>query len=656
MYGKALRRSRFVVACVAVAAVSLSVVSGPAAPGAAAKQDDLKVWRPRPVVKMPSTPAVDRKVTSHPAGVKSMAGYAVPATVWPKAASAVVDLTPSSVPDAGATAGGGVHAATLPPVPGTPVSIAAAKPATGSAAASAAKVTVTIVDHPAASRAGATAVVFSVARSDGGTVVAPAHVALDYSGFADAFGGNFADRLKLVALPACALTTPQAAACRTQTPLTFTNDRANHRLLADITVPAAPTAPGGGGQAASTTGSAIVVAATSGTGGANGDYAATPLKDSDTWSGGGNEGSFTYNYPITVPPALGGSAPTVALGYDSASIDGRTSVSNAQGSWVGDGWDYSPGYIERSYKPCSQDGFSTSSDECWGIPNATISFGGRGGELVKDQSTGAWRIAGDDGSRVELLSGASNGNTGDGGQYWRVTTTDGTQYYFGANRLPVSNNQGPATYSAWGMPVFGSGSPAGTACADPTNADPKACRNGWRWNLDFVVDPHNNLTRYTYAREDNYYLRGTGMSPTEYQAGGYLAQIDYGWQVGDLTNAAVHPAANVVFTPAARCISVSPPPASTRRTTPPSWTRRSISTALRTAPWTSTGGQPARTTPRPSSIPNGFRRSPPMCGTAQRTGRWTSTGCRTSSTPSPTPPPTTGRRCGWRASPIPGGR
>jgi len=553
-YTKALWRARCVVACIGIAAMSLSVVPGPAAARAAAKPDTSKVWRPRPVAKMPSIPAVGRKAVSYPAALKPMLGYTVPSTAWPKAASSVVELSPTA---ASAKAGGGAAATALTPVPGTPVSIAAAPTKQLADSAAAAKVTVTVVDHATASRAGASAVALAVARADGGTDTTSAQVALDYAGFADAFGGDFADRLKLVVLPRCALTTPQVPACRTQTPLEFTNDRANRRLLAEVTVPAATIVPGGHGQVGSTEAPAIVVAATSGTGGANGDYAATPLKDSDTWSGGGNEGSFTYSYPITVPAALGGSAPNIALGYDSASIDGRTSVSNAQGSWVGDGWEYSPGYIERSYEPCAKAGFPTSSDECWGIPNATISLGGRGGELVKDDATGAWRIAGDDGSRVESLSGASNGNTGDDGQYWRVTTTDGTQYYFGANRLPGGNGQDPATYSAWGMPVFGPGAPAGTACADPTKDDPSACRTGWRWNLDFIVDPHGNLTRYTYAREDNFYLRATTKTPTEYQAGGYLAQIDYGWQTGDIADAAVHPAANVVFTPAARCISDS---------------------------------------------------------------------------------------------------
>ena len=104
-------------------------------------------------------------------------------------------------------------------------------------------------------------------------------------------------------------------------------------------------------------GSAMVVAATSTAGGAEGSYAATSLKPSGTWAV--QDGDFDYSYPITVPPALGGSAPSVALAYDSQSIDGETSGTNSQASWIGDGWDYSPGFIERSYQPCSQDGISS---------------------------------------------------------------------------------------------------------------------------------------------------------------------------------------------------------------------------------------------------------------------------------------------------------
>ncbi|WP_344664585.1 RHS repeat-associated core domain-containing protein [Catenulispora yoronensis] len=414
--------------------------------------------------------------------------------------------------------------------------------------------TLSVTSHDAAQQAGVAGMIVTAVRADSGAAAAPATVAVDYSSFATAFGGDFADRMALVALPACSLTTPDDPSCRQQTPVPFTNDRQHHKLVATVQIPAAASVSS---KAAS---AALVLAASSTPSGMNGSYTATSLTPSDTWNGAGNEGSFAYTYPITTPASLGGAAPSVALAYNSASVDGRTAASNAQGSWVGDGWDYNPGFIERSYKPCSKAGFPASADECWGIPNATLSLPGHSGELVRDDATGAWRIAGDDGTRVEQLTGATNGNAGDGGAYWKLTTTDGTEYYFGANRLPQADEgtnspNEPPTFSAWGVPVFGTGSPAGSKCASPTTAVAADCRTGWRWNLDFVVDPHHNLTRYTYAREENFYLRGTSNSPTEYQAGGFLRQIDYGWRSNDYYNTAVHPAASVTFNPVARCIS-----------------------------------------------------------------------------------------------------
>ncbi len=49
-------------------------------------------------------------------------------------------------------------------------------------------------------------------------------VGVDYSSFAQAYGGNYGSRLKLVELPACALTTPQVTACHRQTPLESAQD------------------------------------------------------------------------------------------------------------------------------------------------------------------------------------------------------------------------------------------------------------------------------------------------------------------------------------------------------------------------------------------------------------------------------------------------
>jgi RHS repeat-associated protein len=488
-----------------------------------------------------------------------MPGYVPTANAWPTAATVDAALgTASKV----AAVGGRAGTSSLTALAGTPVSIGPAAPSANgakpdAAASSPVKVTVTVASHAASTAAGASGVVVRVARADGGTSAATAKIVLSYSGFIDAFGGNFADRLALVSLPACALTTPKVASCRKQTPVKFVNDRVHHTLTATITVPgaAAPSAKSSGAKATAAA-PAVVMAATSGTTGMNGSYTATPLKASDTWVNGGNSGSFTYSYPITVPPALGGAAPKVALSYDSGSIDGRTSVSNAQGSWVGDGWDYNPGSISRTFQPCTATGYT--GDECWGAtPGITLQMPGLSGTLVKDDSSGIWRVEGDTGARVQLLTGAPNGMPGDDDQYWRITTTDGTQYFFGAVQLPTSvggSGKDTPTYSAWGVPVFGTGSP-NSACTDPSTAVATNCRASWQWNLDFVVDPNGNVTRYSYAREENYYLRGASASPIEYQRGGFLTEIDYGWQAADVASGGGTPAATVAFTADERCIS-----------------------------------------------------------------------------------------------------
>lgn len=72
------------------------------------------------------------------------------------------------------------------------------------------------------------------------------------------------------------------------------------------------------------------------------------------WAAGGSSDAFTWNYPMTPPPAPGGLQPTLELNYDSQSVDGLTSATNNQASWAGDGWSYEPGFIERSYQSCYQ--------------------------------------------------------------------------------------------------------------------------------------------------------------------------------------------------------------------------------------------------------------------------------------------------------------
>ena len=110
-------------------------------------------------------------------------------------------------------------------------------------------------------------------------------------------------------------------------------------------------------------------------------------------------------------------------------MDGLTSSTNNQASWIGDGWDYSPGFIERSYESCDDNptGATKTNDNCWSDSNTlTLSLGGRTTQLVKDDATGTYHPQNDDHERVQYLTGAVNG--AQNGEYFVVTTTDGTQY------------------------------------------------------------------------------------------------------------------------------------------------------------------------------------------------------------------------------------
>ncbi|WP_148283041.1 MULTISPECIES: RHS repeat-associated core domain-containing protein [Kitasatospora] len=275
-------------------------------------------------------------------------------------------------------------------------------------------------------------------------------------------------------------------------------------------------------------------AAPAGSPGGDGTYTATSLAPSSAWAAGNASGSFTYNYPVEVPAPLAGAAPQVVLGYDSASVDGRTSSTNAQASWIGDGWDYSPGFIERSYQVCDKHGIDNSFDRCWAGDNATLQLGGHSGELVRDDANGSWHLKDDDGTRVEFLTGAANGD--DNGEYVKVTDNDGTAYYFGLNHLPGGDRTDPATNSAWTVPVYAPA--AGNPCYDSAKGAGSWCNQAWRWNLDYTVDTHGNLTTYNYAAETNYYNRGGAQNGgtgtlTGYTRGGTLTSIAYGQRLAD---------------------------------------------------------------------------------------------------------------------------
>ncbi|NEA54277.1 RHS repeat-associated core domain-containing protein [Streptomyces sp. SID13666] len=375
---------------------------------------------------------------------------------------------------------------------------------------------------------------------------------LDYSGFARAAGAGYGSRLRLVQLPACALTHPERTECRQQTPLAGANDSERQTISADaVTVPAAATSR----ALPAAMGGVTVLAATATTSGPSGDYKASPLSSASTWKTGLNSGSFSWSYNMPVPQVPNPLSPKLDLSYSSGAVDGRTANSNNQSSWAGDGFDIAPGFVERSYKPCGDDGVKTNDTEpgdlCWGYDNATIDFNGHSGELIA-VSADEWRIKGDDGTKVTRAKDLGRGNGDNDGEYFKAVTKDGTQYFFGYNRLPNWASGKAETQSVYTVPVFGND--AGEPCHGSSFAT-SWCQQGWRWNLDLVLDVHGNDITYWYHPESNSYGRNlTDTDDTPYVRGGTLDHIEYGQQKSDIYSATVKPMARVDFSPAERCL------------------------------------------------------------------------------------------------------
>ncbi|WP_405111433.1 sugar-binding protein [Micromonospora sp. NBC_01405] len=454
-------------------------------------------------------------------------------TVWPKAASAQVKL---AAPQALSAESPKARVA------GTPV-WAQPVAAKDGRDAGPGRLTVTVADRKAAEAVGVDGVLLSVVpdRSSGAV-----RVGVDYAGFAEAYGGNYGSRLKLVRLPECALTTPNVAACRTGEPLSSTNDVAAKTVSAQV--PFAMSAVGARTVLAA-------VAAAGDEGGKGGTYAATDLKPSGSWTGGGNTGSFTYSYPVTVPPAASDLVPTVALSYDSGSVDGQTASTNAQASWAGDGWSSPRSYVEQTFASCMDEpGGSVSpvktADRCYDGPILTLSLNGSSTALVWDSTTSVWEPESDNGEVVTRVTNSNNGSGTYNTDYWRVTLRDGTAYEFGRNRLPGWTSGKTETKSVDHSPVYSPHS--GDPCYNSAGFSSSVCTMAYRWNLDYVTDVHGNAMAYYYNQATNYYGRNKGATDVAYIRDSNLARIDYGFTDGNAYGTVPN---QVVLNTGDRCLS-----------------------------------------------------------------------------------------------------
>jgi len=422
-----------------------------------------------------------------------------------------------SVPDHGLVRAGG-----------TPVRVGRAKNG-----ATPAKVAVRMLTSEEAGAKGLNGLGFEVTRADGGSGEGTVSVELDYSSIAQSVGGDYATRLRLVQVGECG-----DATCK-PTVTGAENDLVDETLTVDV--PVAPRTRDASDASDATT-AYTTFGASSGASGSAGNFTATSASPSDQWSVGVGSGAFSYAYDIDVPPAIGGAAPEVSLGYSSQSVDGRTVSQNSQPSMVGEGWGFEPGYIERTFSTCTN-----GDDLCWSANNSYVmSFGGKSGELVKvPGTTNEWRMRGQDPAwRILSYTGGSNGDND--GEFWVVITPNGTKYWMGLGYEP-RNDVTKYTHSAWEVPVYGG---SGEPCYNAT-ASASWCQQTYRWNLDFVKDTNDNVTSYFYVKEYNRYARGgLGTQSTQYVRGGYLNWIEYGQRYG--TEGLQHPA-QVTFTVSNRC-------------------------------------------------------------------------------------------------------
>lgn len=509
-----------IITVMSVVAMSASVVQGAAAAPAPVPDTGPAVQRERPV-------------PMHPVEVRPRPGDIMPASGpppqvrWPSAAKSDVEL-----PTAAARRGVEYQRAGQ-----LPVRVGAVDSAGATARSAPGKVTVETFGQDVATRAGVPGTFLRVVDA-GDASGQEVSVEVDYRGFGQAYGSDYGSRLLLARYPECVLTTPERPACRAGTPLPSDNHVGRRTVSAELTMPDAPTG--------------TVLAVQADDAGSGGTYAATDLAPSGSWSAGGSSGDFTYSVPFEMAPVPGGLAPQISFAYSSGSTDGRTSSTNSQASWVGDGWDLSAGgFIERTYSSCADDengnqGDLKTGDLCWKNERYQVSIAGISGKLVKD-GTG-WRPERDDGSRLEKLADSATANGDDNGEYWKVTATDGTQYFLGRNRLPGWSAGKAETQSVFTVPVYGNH--AGEPCNEPAFAD-SSCSQAYRWNVDLVIDPLGNAMSYYYDKEFNHYKRGgvQGVN-TRYVAAGRLARVEYGLRSDALYATAP---AQVVFQAAPRC-------------------------------------------------------------------------------------------------------
>jgi RHS repeat-associated protein len=185
---------------------------------------------------------------------------------------------------------------------------------------------------------------------------------------------------------------------------------------------------------------------------------------------GGNAGAFTYSIPIEVPPGRQGLTPELALTYNSSGENG----------FLGVGWDLPIGYVMRSTENgVNYNCVSSAANSCF-----VFMLGGASSELIPrtDWCSDCY------GAKIEsgFVKFRFISNT-----YWQAIDKSGTKYFFG--QTPASRQDNPA---------------------DTTQV--------FKWELDTVIDTHNNTLTYAYFKDQG----ETYIDRVDYQANHIVFNYD----------------------------------------------------------------------------------------------------------------------------------
>jgi len=198
-------------------------------------------------------------------------------------------------------------------------------------------------------------------------------------------------------------------------------------------------------------------------------------------------GAATYQYPIDLPPGIGGLTPDLSLNYSSRPAEGMRKP--AMGSGFGVGWSLPQAQINNGNTGKMYDFNGGASD--FQNYNFTLVLNGvtyylKKLETYDNRSHGSYQAVGGPDLRIEYLDdgyqGKPENDTGNvTGEFWRVRTADGTTYTFGftegaeqviwpVNTLPFRNGNQPRNKSF----------------------------SAYNWKLDSVTDVHGNRIEYVY--------------------------------------------------------------------------------------------------------------------------------------------------------------